>query len=49
MLKKKGLLVLSSFLIGIPSNYYFKKDVHLNKEGNRLLSNKIIRYLKDKL
>ena len=28
-----------------PSRYYFKRDLHLNIEGNRLLSNKIIRYL----
>jgi len=30
-----------------PSIYYFEKDLHLNKEGNRILSNKIIRYLKN--
>ena len=29
-----------------PSNYYFEKDLHLNIEGNRLLSSEIIRYLK---
>ena len=28
-----------------PSRYYFEKDLHLNIKGNRLLSNKIIRYL----
>ncbi len=28
-----------------PSNYYFEKDLHLNIEGNKLLSNEIIRYL----
>ena len=30
-----------------PLRYYFERDLHLNIEGNRLLSNKIIRYLKN--
>ena len=30
-----------------PSIYYFDKDLHLNKEGNKVLSNKIIKYLKN--